>query len=495
MRRSILRAITLLWVAGATLPLARVAAQSAPSRRAPARAPRTPAAPSLAERLRHLLDDEPFQRALWGVAVADARGRIVFERNGDRLFVPASNTKLVVAAAATLLLPPTWRYRTSVYASGPVQDSVLRGDLVLYGRGDPTLDAAALGELADSLLARGIRRVEGDVIGDASYFDSVPYHYSWENYDLNWEDAAPVGALGYHANVVEITITPGPIGAPPAITFQPDFGLGWLANRARTVPVDSPRTLDFARVPGTDTARVEGAVPVDDRPRSVNFAVRDGAAYAATAFRRVLEIRGIAVAGAARAVYDSTVTASTRRLPPLAEHRSRALPDILQPILETSQNWYAEMLLKTLGRELATSGSWDSGIAVARRVLIDSMRVDSTMFYLADGSGLSHHNLVAPRAFVRLLTVMKDHPRGRPFLDALPRPGRQGTLRFRFREGPAAGRVRAKTGSIGNVNTLSGYLDRADGSTWIFSIQLNHHIARSREAIRRIDEIVAALSR
>ena len=493
MRRKIL-ALALLGTLGGTLPPAGAAAQSPPARR-PASGPRPAPTPSLSERLTALLDEAPFDRALWGVAVADARGRIVFERNGNRLFVPASNTKLVVTAVATLLLPPTWRYHTSVYASGPLEDSILRGDLVLYGRGDPTLDTAALGELADTLRARGLTRVAGDLVGDASYFDSVPHHFSWENYDLNWEDAPPVGALGFDANVVALSVSPGAIGGPPTLAFQPDFGLAGLVNRARTVPVDSPRTIDFFRVPGTDTVRAEGTLPVDDRPYTANFAVADGARYAATAFLRVLASRGITVSGSPRAAYDSLSTAAARHLPPLAEHRSHALADIIEPILESSQNWYAEMLLKTLGREIAGSGSWEAGIAVERRVLIDSMRIDSTMFDLADASGLSHHDLVAPRAFVALLAYMRAHPRGQAFRDALPRPGRQGTLRFRFREGAAAHRVRAKTGSIGNVNTLSGYLDRADGSTWIFSIQLNHHTARSREAIRRIDDIVAALAR
>ncbi len=494
MHRRILEALALFGAAGALLGAGGASAQSAPARRSAAAARPVPA-PTLADRIRALLDEAPFDRALWGIAVADGSGRPVFDRNGDRLFVPASNTKLVVTAVATLLFPPTWRYRTSVYASAPFEDSVIRGDLVLYGRGDPTLDAAALGSLADSLRARGLTRVAGDLVGDGSYFDDVPHQYSWENYDLNWEDAAPVGGLGFGANVVELGITPGALGGPPAVTFAPDFGLAALVNVARTVPVDAPRTLDFQRVPGTDTVRAVGDLPVDQRPETANFAVADGARYAAEAFRQVLRDRGIEVAGRVRAVHDSAATAAARALPPLAEHLSRPLPDILEPILESSQNWYAEMLLKTLGREFAGSGSWDAGIAVERRVLIDSMRVDSTMFDLSDGSGLSHHNLVTPRAFVTLLAYMRTHPRGAPFRDALARPGRVGTLRYRFRDGPAAHRVRAKTGSIGNVNTLSGYLERPDGSTWVFSIELNHHTARSREAIRRIDQIVGTLAR
>ena len=455
----------------------------------------------MAERLDRLLDQEPFGRALWGVVIADARGRLLYERNGDRLFVPASNTKLVVAAVASALLPREYRWRTSVYAAGRVDSGVVRGDLVLYGRGDPTISDryfqssfTVFDELADSLRARGIVRVAGDLVGDASYFDSVVVHPSWEVYDLNFEDAAPVTALAFNENVEGFGITPGSPGGPPAITIAPDLGFLRLTNRARTVPMDSGRTLDFVRQPGTNDVWADGDVPVDARPWGERFAVVDGPGYAATAFRRSLQSRGITVSGRTRSLYDSTAYAAARRGEPLVEHLSPPLQEVLRTILEKSQNWHAEMLLKTLGRELRGQGSWPAGIEVERRFLIDSLRVDSTLFNLADGSGLSHHDLIAPRALVALLAAMHRPARAervRAFLTALPVGGRTGTLRNRFR-GSLEGRVHAKTGSIANVNSLTGYLDLAE-EVWIFSIQLNNHAARSREALERIDSIVSAL--
>lgn len=470
-------------------------AQTAGSRRSAVRA----GAP-LAERLRKLLDDPPFDHALWGIAIADPSGRIVFERNGDRLFTPASNTKLVVSAVATLMLPDSFRIRTSVYGAGAVTDSTLRGDLVLYGRGDPTLSdryyptrLAALEELADSVRARGIVRIAGDVVGDASWFDSLTIHASWESYDLSWWYAAPVSALAFNDNTVDFRITPSAPGLPPAITFDPDFGMVTFTNRARTVPVDSPRTIDFMRTPGTNIVWATGDVPSDARPWTESISIRDGALWAAAAFRRALENRGIEVTGATRATYDSTAYLAARATAPLAERLSRTLPDLIEPILRVSHNWYAEMLLKTLARVRTGRGSWDSGLALERRVLIDSLRVDSAQFGLADASGLSHWNLMTPRAFVQVLEAMRHHPRATPFIDALPLSGSTGTLRTRYR-GRLAGRVRAKTGSIANTNTLSGYLEGSRG-TWTFSIQLNNHREVNREALRRIDAIVAELEK
>ena len=455
----------------------------------------------LSARLARVIDEPPFDRALWGIAIADPSGHIVFDRNADRLFVPASNNKLLVTAAAVLLLPEDFRFRTSVYGAGAITDSVLRGDLVLYGRGDPTISDRyyadrldVFHELADSLRAHGITRVEGDVVGDASYFDSVTIHPAWEAYDLTWWYAAPVTAIAFNDNAVDFRITPSAPGLAPVVTFEPDLGLVQFTNRARTVPVDAPRTIDFHRALGTGTVWADGDVPTDARPWVENVSVPDGALWAATAFRRALEDRGISIAGHVRATYDSSAYAAARLTDPLAEHLSRPLPDILDPILKVSHNWYAEMLLKTLGRLRTGVGSWDSGLAVERRVLADSLRVDTSLVEPTDASGLAHTNLVAPHAFVDLLHAMHRHRRGQLFVNALPVSGGTGTLRFRYRGNGLRGRVRAKTGTIANTNTLSGYLE-GRGGTWTFSIQINHHVALNREALRRIDAIVAELER
>ncbi len=463
------------------------------SRHAPRHSP-------LSARLDAILDAEPFGRALWGVAIADPAGRIVYERNGDRLFVPASNTKIVVSVAATMLLTADYRFHTSVFGAGAVTDSTLHGDLVLYGRGDPSLSdrfypgkLAIFEGLADSLRARGINRVDGDVVGDASYFDSVTVHPSWESYDLSWWYAAPVSALAFNENTVGFRITPSATGQPPAVAMDPDLGPVKFANRARTVGVDAPRTIDFHRSPGGNDVWADGDVPQDARPWVENVSVQDGALWAAIAFRRALTNRGIAVSGVARATYDSTAYRAARAAGDITGHDSPPLSELLEPILQLSHNWYAEMLLKTLGRQLAGQGSWDSGLAVERRFLADSIGADTADIHLADGSGLSHWNLLTPRTFVELLRFVHSRPSGRAFVDALPVGGMTGTLRTRFRD-RLEGRVHAKTGTIANTNTLSGFLD-ARGGTWTFSIQMNNDPAHSRDAQKRIDAIVEALAK
>ena len=472
-------------------------------------------AQSLAKRIDRRLDAAPFDRQLWGVALADENGRLLYGRNESRLFMPASNTKLVVSAVASALLPPDWRVKTSVYG-GPVVGGVLLGNLVLYGRGDPTMDRrcyatdstvagvcdtdpfARLRELADSLRSKGVQLIAGDVVGDGSYFEPTLTHPNWEQFDLNWWYAAPVSGLGFDDNSVDFTWQPGPApGAPAVISMRPDLGDIAFENRTVTVPPGGESDVGdrFFRLPGTLQIWAEGTVALDNPSRTESFALPDPNLYAARALRQALADAGISVAGTTRSTTDSTLYANLRATEPLAEVSSRPLRDWIFPILNTSQNWFAEMVVKVLGREFRGEGSWDAGLEVERRFLIDSVGIDSTAFSLEDASGLAAGNLVSPRAFGQLLAFMARHPRRGPFLAALPRSGQLGSLLRRFIGTPLEGRVLAKTGSIQRVNTLSGYIERADGRRITFSIQANAHAVPGRQMLAQIDSLVVQMAR
>jgi D-alanyl-D-alanine carboxypeptidase/D-alanyl-D-alanine-endopeptidase (penicillin-binding protein 4) len=201
------------------------------------------------------------------------------------------------------------------------------------------------------------------------------------------------------------------------------------------------------------------------------------------------------VAGTTSSTTDSLLYARVRASAPLAEVQSRPLRDWIFPILNTSQNWFAEMLLKQLGRQFGVAGSWPEGLKVERRFLIDSVRADSTQFSLSDGSGLSSSNLMSPLVFTQLLRYMRQHPRYAAFAAGLPQAGTVGSLRTRFLGTPLAGRVRAKTGSISRVHSLSGYLELGPGRTLIFSVQANHHAETARTMMAAIDSVVVELGK
>src|SRR6266571_4016547 len=456
-----------------------LAAQSSPAK------PRTtPLRGSLEHRLAQLLDVPPFDRANWGLYVVDDRGRVLYQRNADRFYAPASNTKLIVTAAAAVLLPADYRVTTSLYVNGRVAGGVLSGDLVLYGRGDPTWSArcysvdtlapgacdsafTAIDAIADTIRARGIRRISGRVVGDGSYFEPTLIHYAWNAWDLNWWYASPVLSL---------------------FTFE---------NRARTVPAESSSTIgdNFFRKPGTWDVWAEGTVALGRKPAVESFALPDPNLYAARALVASLLKKGVAVEGGAAGTADSLAYRGARGGAPLADYQGRPLADILFPILNTSQNWFAEMLLKILGREFKGEGSWSAGLDVERRFLIDSVKIDSTAFALEDGSGLAAGNLVTPRAFGQLLAYMHRHPKGAPFLAALPHAGQPGSLLRRFVGTPLEARVIAKTGSIDRVNSLSGYVERADGRTISFSVQANSHAVPYPQMLAQIDSVVVQIGR
>jgi D-alanyl-D-alanine carboxypeptidase/D-alanyl-D-alanine-endopeptidase (penicillin-binding protein 4) len=468
------------------------------------------------QRIARLLDSPPFNRVTWNIYAQDDRGRVIFNRNADRLSVPASNTKLVVASAASVLLPADYRPRTSLYANGTITNGVLQGDVILYGRGDPTwsercytIDTLAPGgcdstwtavdAIAESLRARGIKRVTGKIVGDGSYFEPTLVHWAWDVFDLNWWYAAPVSGLGFHDNSIDFQIAPGAaVDQPPLITWNPAIPLFTFENRARTVPADSGTTIgdNFFRKPGTLDIWAEGTVALTRSPWIESFALPDPNYYAARALQEALQRKGVSVEGGTSSTTDSMTYRTLRCCGnPFAEYRGRPLPDIIFPILNTSQNWFAEMLLKTLAREVGDTGSWTKGLEVETRFLIDSVKIDSTAFDLQDGSGLSAGNLVTPRAFVQLLSYMYRHPKRAPFIAGLPRAQQRGSLLRRFAGTALEGRVLAKTGSISRVNTLSGYIEKADGRVITFSIQANAHNISNRQMLAQIDSVVVQLAR
>jgi D-alanyl-D-alanine carboxypeptidase/D-alanyl-D-alanine-endopeptidase (penicillin-binding protein 4) len=459
----------------------------------------TAAASSLRSRIDAVLARPALSRADWGIEVRDAEsGRVLYARGADRLFIPASNLKLVVTTTAAHHLAPDYRYRTSVYGTGPVRAGVLEGDLVLYGRGDPLIGnrygrrrTAVWEELADSLLARGVRRVSGGVVADDSYFEAEHLRPDWEAYDLRWWYAAPVGALGFNDNSVEVHIAPGEVGQRARVTWEPESDFVTVENRTVTVGAGRPSTVDLERA-GAHGIRAYGQVPVGAGAGTEFFAVSNGAEFAGVTFREALEHRGIAFGRAdVRVVADSALSPA-RGATVLAEHLSDPLPRVIAPILLNSQNWIAETLLKTVGREVRGEGSWAAGIAAERDFLTRVVGVDSADVELRDGSGLSAGNLVTPRALVRLLGYVHRTPAMRVVRDNLPVSGREGSLRSRFSDLP--GRVAAKTGYIGNVDSLSGFVTMANGRTAVFSIIANKSGQPSSQMKAAIDDIVRAVA-
>ena len=462
-------------------------------------AQQTRPAGDLGGRINAIINDAALARAHWGIDVRDiATGASVYQLNAQQLFIPASNQKLIVAATAVWHLPPDFRYRTAFKAGGAVRNGTIEGDLIVRGSGDPTISAryepsriTVFERWADSLRARGITRISGGIVIDQTLFEPTMVRPDWQMYDLNWWYAAPVAPLGFNDNAIDFRVAPSAEGAPANITWEPKSEFVVLVNRTRTTAKGTPYTLDFDRIPGTDTVFAYGLLPVDAAVRNESFAVRDPGYYAGFVLRETLEKKGIAVNGRAIRVIQSGAAPTGS---PIFEYASPPLPRIVGPILQTSQNWFAEMLLKTVAAQVSNEGSWTAGLELERRFLIDVAKLDSTEFRLRDASGLSTGNLITPHALAQLTRFIANEPRLKPALDALPSSGAEtGSLRTRLTD--LKGRVRAKTGSVSNVDALTGIVETATGRRLAVSIIANNTGQASTRVRAAIDEIVRQLAR
>jgi D-alanyl-D-alanine carboxypeptidase/D-alanyl-D-alanine-endopeptidase (penicillin-binding protein 4) len=423
-------------------------------------------------------------------------GRVLYRRNADRLFMPASNLKLITAAAALARLGPDFRYHTALVARGARRADTLVGDLVAIGRGDPTfaVDAtvvpdalAGLRPWADSVRARGIHVVRGRILGDASRFTDPPLGPGWAWDDLSEDYAAPVGALQLNDGVAWVEATPGAAtGDTVTARLQPPGTPLRLFDVATTAPADSAiRQLTAYRAPFSDSVTLTGRRSAGTGTARLPVSVPDPGRYFTAGLAEVLREANVTVTGDSTA-HDSTAdTLFTWESPPLSA--------VLRLMLKPSQNQIGEMLLRTLGAEVTGVGSMDSGRAVVGDVLT-SFGIAPDAYVLADGSGLSRYDYVTPEALARLLVAMYRRPDFEALYDALPIAGVDGTLATRLKGTAAEGNAHAKTGTLSNVRALSGYVKAADGEMLLFVLLANNFTVPQRVVEAAQDQIVERLA-
>jgi serine-type D-Ala-D-Ala carboxypeptidase/endopeptidase (penicillin-binding protein 4) len=454
-----------------------------------------------------IADAEPMQRTLWGIQVLDQQtGRILYERNGNRHFIPASNTKLVVTTVAMGALGPDFRYRTPVYARTTTEPGVASAVLIA-GSGDPSFSArhwgrrfAAAAAFADSIYAAGIRRIDGPLMIDASRFTDSPINGTWEVADLPGVYAPPVGAFAIDEANFRVVFEPGAAPGDPVTAHFPDWPAGTggqsldLAN-VRTVAAGTRGSVQTDFLGRRDVMHFSGTVPIG-RPDTATYSMTDATLYAGRAVAAALESRGVRLRGAVMVLRDSASAAAARAsLPetPIAVFVSPPMSQLVSDVLHPSQNWIAEMLLKTLGAEKGSGGSWREGIAVERNYLVQNVGLDSLDFNLRDASGMAPQDLLSPHAIVRMLEHTRTAPWGSLYRAALAAPGEPGTLNTRLTE--YTGRLQGKTGTISNVATLSGFLTTDGGRQVTFAVMTNGTGLSSGIVRRYADDIVRTIAR
>lgn len=394
--------------------------------------------------------------------------RTVFSQNADRLFIPASNMKTVVAATFTDTFPADFHYVTPVLQEGTVANGALTGNLYLKGSGDSTLENKDLAAMAKAVRAAGITSVNGDIVADASIFDSNFLPDTWPWGDLPYYYSAEVCGLTVDRGTVMVRVRPGEVGQPPKVSLDPDAGYMLIRNNGVTIADSERETLDVARERAANVITLTGGIRRGSAGDNDPITMEDPGLYTAYLFRYFLNKEGVTVSGVARN------GKAPDGLQVVASHTSPNLPELLRLLMKPSDNLIAESLLKTLGALKGSGGSIGGGAAVERAYL-KKIGVDPSNVLIADGSGLSRLNLISPETLVAIFSDMWTSPGRDSFVNSLPIAGVDGTLRSRMKGTAAEGKVRAKTGFVGKARTLSGYVTAKDGETYAFSLMMNHY--------------------
>jgi D-alanyl-D-alanine carboxypeptidase/D-alanyl-D-alanine-endopeptidase (penicillin-binding protein 4) len=464
--------------------------------------------PELQAKISEILAKPELAPAIVGIKVVSLdNGRVLFEANAQKLLRPASNMKLYTVATALDRLSPDYRFVTSVYATTrPDAAGVVHGNLTIYGRGDPSIAARfnngdyfkAIDDLATRIVAAGVRRVDGDIVGDESYFVGPKYGSGWEWEDLTWYYGAEVTPLTANDNALDLFVKPGAaVGQPALITTGPPDPLLTIVNKVTTSAKGLKRELLVHRGLGENTITITGSIALDDTGYRGGIGISHPALLFVYLLRTSLAQKGVVITGKSRTTGEvqpalmtgvpvSGTNGTNGTAPPfqneIATLQSVPFSLIAAQTLKPSQNLYTELILRTLGKmtpppaTMSTLGRTSEALGLeAVRSFLKTVGITPEALVLDDGSGLSRSDMVTAEASVQLLTFMSKHRYASVFRDALPIAGVDGTLRTRMKGTPAENNLRAKTGSLSSAASLGGYMTTAAGEKLAFTIMVNNY--------------------
>ena len=444
------------------------------------------------------LSDRPFASSNVGVKIVSlATGEVLYEKDVEKLYHPASTMKLITAAAALVKLSPNYRFHTTLYVDR-LEDGRVLGNIYLKGSGDPVFNSNDLEKIVERLVEMDLKDFQGDMVVDETYFDTIRWGKGWM-----WDDG-PIGgyfshlsALTINHNGVLVRVLPGTeIGDPVSVRLDPSTQYMKIINEGTTAAASEKVQLKIKRKsePAEENVlMIDGAMIIGQAEINRRVDVLDPALYCGTLLREMLAKRGVSLQGKVR--YGEVPEGAAE----ITVHVSPPLSRILWEMNKPSDNLIAELLLKTIGAELkGIPGTGQKGLQAINEFLVE-IGMDTGHYALADGSGVSRYNLVTAALLTDLLVYMFHNFVVMPeYVASLPVGGVDGTLTRRMRGMTAEGVLRAKTGTLRGITTLAGYTTTADGETVAFSILVSNYLgsANPRRVLQdKIGDILTRFSR
>ncbi|MDD3807353.1 MAG: D-alanyl-D-alanine carboxypeptidase/D-alanyl-D-alanine-endopeptidase [Candidatus Marinimicrobia bacterium] len=448
-----------------------------------------------------LFNDPMFDHAFWGIQIKSAHtGKIWYEKNENRMFMPASNNKIPTTAVALTHFGPDYRFLTTLSTNGEVRDSILYGDIIVFSNGDPTLyerfyydSQDVFREWAQELKHQGIKEIHGRIIGDDDAFDDQRIGSGWSFDYLDVWYAAEINALQFNENYVDIRITP-PFTPDGDLLIEPNVRSEYFNIETNVAIGDTGKTrIRVNREYGTNIIHISGYARAGDTPAVYSPSIFNPTLFYCTALKETFKEQGIHVTAPAvdcddlgdERWRDSTIT--------LIVHESPPFRDILKGLMKRSQNLYAETMTRLLGYEEYGLGSFSNGQKVVEAYL-EAWGIEPQHYVYADGSGLSRYNYWSPAQLVKILESMYHSPYWPVWYEIQSIAGVDGTLKNRMKNTPAEGNVHAETGTIANTRGLSGYVTTPEGELLIFSFLINGHLMKSNETDCITDEVLEILA-
>lgn len=446
----------------------------------------------------NLIEHSAARNAFWSVTVRDSSGNIIQQYNKDKLIKPASNLKLLTSAAVLNELGPDYQYKTGIYGMGTLRDSVWNGDIIFRGAGDPSISGTMYREdrfhvfdeyfkILDSL---GIRRINGNIIGNDAFFDNKPYPKGWDWDDLSFYYAVEIGALSFNNNTVDLEVfADGKIGNTPRIEWFPyNTDYVQFINNQIITPPGTEYDEYYRRILGTNTIILGSKLPKGYYEKE-SLSINNPTLYFLDSFKKYLENSGVAVKGSL-IVDHQDLDWDNPKYVLLGSHKSLPVDSLLHQINKESNNFFTEMMLKTAAaKHYGIQGSTELGIQLVKE-FAHEIKMDTTQIKMTDGSGMSASTLITTNNITLLLQNMRNSPYFESYYRSLSVAGEDGTFSHRFNDSIIKGRIHGKSGYISGVRTMSGYLKSAKNHKLIFSIATNHFNTKTKYVDRIQEQIV-----